>query len=61
MARRRRPTCAARAAFASRNGVFAPEDWDPAGAASLPKIYELLSPQHLRANTLSLTPARPEA
>jgi hypothetical protein len=33
MARRRRPTCAARAAFASRNGAFAPQTWDPGGAA----------------------------
>ncbi len=41
-ARRRRPTCAARAAFASSNGVFAPEAWDPDGAASLPKIHEVL-------------------
>jgi hypothetical protein len=32
-ARRRRPTCAAGAAFASRNGAFAPQTWDPGGAA----------------------------
>jgi len=37
-ARRRRPTCAAGAAFASRNGAFAPEALDPGGAASLPKF-----------------------
>ena len=36
MARRRRPTSAARAAFASRDGACAPEAWDPGGAASLP-------------------------
>jgi hypothetical protein len=60
-ARRRRPTCAAGAAFASRNGVFAPESWDPGGArfsrrndegGSLPKIYEVLSPQHPRSSAL---------
>jgi hypothetical protein len=51
-ARRRRPTCAAGAAFALRNGVFAPETWDPDGAASLPKIYEVLTPQHARSSAL---------
>jgi hypothetical protein len=35
-ARRRRPIFAARAAFVSRNGAFAPEVWDTGGAASLP-------------------------
>jgi len=47
MARRRRPTCAAPAAFASSNGVFTPETWDPDGAASLPKLYEALPRRHL--------------
>jgi hypothetical protein len=47
MARRRRPTCAAPVAFASSNGAFAPETWDPDGAASLPKLYEALPRRRL--------------
>jgi hypothetical protein len=52
MARRRRPTCAARAAFALSNGAFAPEAWDPDGAASLPKLYEALPRQPPLASPL---------
>jgi hypothetical protein len=61
MARRRRPTCAAQAAFTSRNGACAPESWDPDGAASPNPVKSLRAFCSSVASvaTPSSSPARP--
>ena len=54
-ARRRHPIFAARAAFVSSNGVFAPEVWDPGGAASLPIFTRCCRTKACAAAPFSLT------